>query len=374
MLRNSRRLLNGGGAAAARGGGADLIFVVRHGERLDRMTPGWSERALRPQDSPLSERGRAQGRRLGKWLYGRVPVEKPLAIFCSPLMRCVQSADEIAAQLEGLQREGLFVGAGTSLRVEPGLIDDFSKPKLAALRSAEPWYMRPADLMAVSGRVDLGYASLRDVRFERGRTYPGGPEEVGGTPGAAPAAAARLATIGCELAEHPLVRGGGTAILVTHSKPATEIIRSLCPNPGGVDLPSHDDIKLGRYDGPPLQVSACTAMARGPDGSWALAPGFDLFSNEHDPRLARRKASSSQKVTRYVRTRIVDRDRDLDTSGLPVALERAGGDVEVPPAVLVGALSGARLRLLTPDGRGPIDVTLPEDYHPGDTVRCRVAG
>ena len=38
--------------------GAKMMFVVRHAERHDRSTPdGWSELALRPQDTPLSQRG-----------------------------------------------------------------------------------------------------------------------------------------------------------------------------------------------------------------------------------------------------------------------------------------------------------------------------
>jgi hypothetical protein len=54
-------------------------------------------------DTPLSARGKAQAARLGKWLYGRLPVHAPLAIFCSPFIRCVQTADAIASELEGLQ-------------------------------------------------------------------------------------------------------------------------------------------------------------------------------------------------------------------------------------------------------------------------------
>jgi broad specificity phosphatase PhoE len=65
--------------------------------------PGWSEKALRPQDTPLSARGVHQAKRLGKWLYGRLPLHAPTAIFCSPFIRCVQTADAIAAELEGLQ-------------------------------------------------------------------------------------------------------------------------------------------------------------------------------------------------------------------------------------------------------------------------------
>ena len=46
------------------------------------------------QDTPLSELGKKQAERLGKWLYGRLPVHAPLAIFCSPFIRCVQVEEE----------------------------------------------------------------------------------------------------------------------------------------------------------------------------------------------------------------------------------------------------------------------------------------
>ena len=85
--------------------GAKMMFVVRHAERHDRSTPdGWSELALRPQDTPLSQRGLRQSRRLGKWFYGKLPIHRPLAIFATPFIRCIQTADAIAVELEGLQR------------------------------------------------------------------------------------------------------------------------------------------------------------------------------------------------------------------------------------------------------------------------------
>lgn len=49
------------------GAGASLVFVIRHAERLDRADPSWSSLALRPQDTPLSEVGKHQAKRLGKW-------------------------------------------------------------------------------------------------------------------------------------------------------------------------------------------------------------------------------------------------------------------------------------------------------------------
>ena len=117
--------------------GAEMLFIIRHAERLDRQQPEWSDLALRPQDTPLSQRGVRQAARLGKWLYGRLPVHRPLAIFVSPFIRCVQTANAIAEQLEGLQREGLHSASATRICVEPGLCEDMSY--MAHLKCQEPW-------------------------------------------------------------------------------------------------------------------------------------------------------------------------------------------------------------------------------------------
>ena len=136
--------------------GAKMMFVVRHAERHDRSTPdGWSELALRPQDTPLSQRGLRQSRRLGKWFYGKLPIHRPLAIFASPFIRCIQTADAIAVELEGLQRAGVFGKDNHSIKicVEPGLVEDMRY--MGGLKHREPWYLKAADLICISPRVDL---------------------------------------------------------------------------------------------------------------------------------------------------------------------------------------------------------------------------
>ena len=333
---------------------AEMLFVIRHAERLDRQDPSWSHVALRPQDTPLSQRGVRQAERLGKWLYGRLPVNRPLAIFVSPFIRCVQTANAIAEQLEGLQREGLHSASATRICVEPGLCEDMSY--MSHLPCREPWYMHAADLMCVSPRVDLKYKPLRDVKFERGAVYPGGCVEQGSTE-------ARVATIALEIADHPLVRNGGTALLVTHGKPSTEMVRALNPAPGGTPLPPYDAIKAGHYDGPPLQYTATTAMRRRDDGVWDLADGFELFSNAHDPRLALLKSNKRSKVTRYVLgTR-------ADAAVTPFSLP-AGGDAVIAAADLAGAEAGDELTVSSE--YGDLKFTLPDEYRCGDYVKCRV--
>lgn len=72
-------------------------------------------------------------------LYGRLPTRAPLAIFASPFIRCVQTADAIASELEGLQKVGLHSASATRICIEPGLMEDMSY--MAHLRQHEPWFL-----------------------------------------------------------------------------------------------------------------------------------------------------------------------------------------------------------------------------------------
>jgi hypothetical protein len=359
--------------------GAKMMFVVRHAERHDRSTPdGWSELALRPQDTPLSQRGLRQSRRLGKWFYGKLPIHRPLAIFASPFIRCIQTADAIAVELEGLQRAGVFGKDNHSIKicVEPGLVEDMRY--MGGLKHREPWYLKAADLICISPRVDLTYQPLRDVQFQRGPTYPGPCVEVGDP-------VHRLNTIAHEIAQHPLVAAGGTAIAVTHGKPSADLIRSLQPAPNGIALPSYERIKAGKYDGPPLHYTAVTALQRDDDDdSWDLAPGFELFSNSHDPRLVALRQNDADRATRYVvgepakaPPRYVVGETNL-TSGGPVLKGkwRPCGAIELDPLELRSAHveAGQRVTVTGPDGGEAVSITLPLEYRPGDVVRVRLIG
>ena len=84
----------------------------------------WISTAPRPQDPPLSETGREQAQRVAKLL--RAEGHTIHQILCSPLVRCVQTADIIAKEL-GLDSE---VGG---LCVEPGLME-----QTRSMRGKEP--------------------------------------------------------------------------------------------------------------------------------------------------------------------------------------------------------------------------------------------
>jgi hypothetical protein len=334
--------------------GADMVVVIRHGERLDRQEPGWSEKALRPQDTPLSARGKGQAARLGKWLYGRLPVHAPLAIFCSPFIRCVQTADSIAQELEGLQREGLHTASATKICIEPGLCEDMTY--MASLKQQEPWMLQAADLVCASPRIDLDYKPIRHVTHERGPVYPGGCVET--TPGGT---LNRVNTIALELANHPLVRNLGTAILVTHGCPSTHMVKSLQPRPGGMYLPDYADIKAGNYDGPPLQYTACTALKKNHENdTWDLAPGYKVFSNEHDPRLKEARKEKRQRVTRYVFPNPTPPQNCLLT------------DFQVDQSDLTDANAGEEQVVHHPKTGEEFRFTVPMEYKGGDRIRIRI--
>ena len=79
--------------------------IARHGNRLDFVDPEWFKTAARPYDSPLSEDGIEQARALGR----RLVPEHIAHIFCSPFLRSVATAHEVANLL------------GLHVNVEPGL-------------------------------------------------------------------------------------------------------------------------------------------------------------------------------------------------------------------------------------------------------------
>lgn len=331
-----------------------MVFVIRHAERLDRQIPAWSYIAKRPQDTPLSELGKKQAERLGKWLYGRLPVHAPLAIFCSPFIRCVQTADAIARELEGLQREGLHASSATQICIEPGLCEDMTY--MANLKQQEPWILNAADLVCASPRVDLNYKPLRNVTHERGPEYPGGCIET--TPGGT---LERCNTIALELANHPRVRHNGTAILITHGCPSTHMVKSLCPRPGGMYLPEYADIKAGNYDGPPLQYTATTALKRDhATGKWDLAPGFKVFSNEHDPRLKENRKIRKQKVTRYV-----------SAQGHGDSVGQEMHEFQVASEDLINVQAGTTVAVKNPMSGHEYSFVVPAEYKGGDRIRVR---
>jgi hypothetical protein len=164
-----------------------------------------------------------------------------------------------------------------------------------------------------------------------------------------------------ELANHPLVRNMGTALLVTHGCPSTHMVKSLQPRPGGMYLPDYADIKAGNYDGPPLQYTATTALKKNHEtGIWDLAPGFKVFSNEHDPRLKEARKEKRQRMTRYVFPDCTPKD------GVPLT------DFQVPLEEILGVKAGQLFTTVNPRTGKEVTFTVPPEYKGGDRIRVRV--
>lgn len=83
------------------------IYLIRHGMREDFENPDWPATAKEPHDTPLSAKGFRQAEDVGRVLEGK----GIQAIYSSPFLRALQTADAIAAALD------------LPIRVEPGLAE-----------------------------------------------------------------------------------------------------------------------------------------------------------------------------------------------------------------------------------------------------------
>ena len=336
--------------------GAKCLFIIRHGERLDKINPLWYKKALRPHDTPLSKEGYKQSERLGKWLYGKLPITNNIAIFSSPFIRCVQTSDAIVKQLEGLKYDGIYSDKSTEICIEPGLSED--PGYLNGSEDNPIWFLNAADLMSISTNIDLDYEPLKEVIFSQKKnkdentTYHeplNGGTEI------------RLNSIIHEIIKHPFIKDNGTAIIVTHAKPSIDMIRSLNTNPCNVNLPHYEEIKKGNYNGPPVQYTACTQMIYD-NNEWIVHKGTYLFSNEHDPRLKLARYEKENKITRYLYDEKIIRDKDffksLDNSELI--------DVEIPISILNNKKRNDKIIYKQMDD--DIEFQLPENYIYGQNI------
>lgn len=72
-----------------------IIWIARHGNRLDFVHPEWFNTAKRRYDPPLSEDGIIQAQQLAE----RLKNEKISHIFASPFLRTIQTAYQVAETL-----------------------------------------------------------------------------------------------------------------------------------------------------------------------------------------------------------------------------------------------------------------------------------
>lgn len=348
---------------------ANSLYFIRHGERLDKVNLSWTKGALRPHDTPLSPLGKKQATNLGKWLYGRLNIHEPLVIYSSPFIRCVQTAHFIAEQLDSLQSESYYSNGeqssfSTNICIEPGIAED--PFYMNGLHCDKPWFLNPEDLMSISDRINLDYKPIRHVNYKKEYDYEKTQisepkyKEIShcGTQ-------ERLTNIAFELSCQPKINKG-VGIIVSHAKPSVDMIRSLNYAPEGIELPHYDDIKEGRYTGPPIEYTSCTHMVNmSEENKWALASGTKLFSNDHDPILKLKRRDKRKRITRIVM------DNELIKNG--VYNSKIYKFFTLEPYILHDKKPGETFVIHNVKAsmyRKDVEmkITLPMDYIPGDKI------
>ncbi|MGK7936658.1 MAG: histidine phosphatase family protein [Xenococcaceae cyanobacterium] len=129
-----------------------IVWIARHGNRLDFVNPEWFNTAERRYDPPLSEDGLIQAQELGQ----RLKKEKVSHIFSSPFLRTIQTANEVAEILD------------LPIKLEAGL-SEWHNPYWMS----EKPEIHPRELLAKNyPRIDWDYSSFIIPN------YPESEEEV----------------------------------------------------------------------------------------------------------------------------------------------------------------------------------------------------
>eukprot|EP00933_Yihiella_yeosuensis_P024872 TRINITY_DN19287_c0_g1_i1.p1 TRINITY_DN19287_c0_g1~~TRINITY_DN19287_c0_g1_i1.p1 ORF type:complete len:532 (-),score=102.18 TRINITY_DN19287_c0_g1_i1:222-1817(-) len=185
---------------------ADL-FIIRHGERADRAKyrdDGWAD------DPPLTKEGRATAKRAGIAL--RSMTTSPwAAVYSSPFYRCMQTANEIAAELQ------------LPVKLEPGL----SELCIERVFAEAPKLREPEEAMQgalTRAEADLSVPPIMSA-------LPQWPEQ------ARDANSRVLKTAQALAARHP----GQAICLVCHSHSVVELTRHLPTSRSGGAAASHAD-------------------------------------------------------------------------------------------------------------------------------------
>lgn len=104
---------------------SDVVWLLRHGNRIDFVDWSWRERAACPEDPPLSADGVEQVQRVA----ARLAKERIARIFSSPFLRAIETAHIVADVLD------------LPIEVEPGLGEELN-PR---------WFEAPPRLQSVAG-------------------------------------------------------------------------------------------------------------------------------------------------------------------------------------------------------------------------------
>ncbi len=127
------------------------IWIARHANRLDFVNPDWFLTAERRYDPPLSDDGLVQASQLAN----RLKHENIKAIFSSPFLRTIQTANQVAEVLD------------LQVKLESGL-SEWLNPEWM---TQNPEKMPIADLIALFPRIDTNYNSRIIAQYpEVGKT------------------------------------------------------------------------------------------------------------------------------------------------------------------------------------------------------------
>ena len=195
---------------------AEELYVVRHGQRRDSVDPDWAATADRVHDPPLTELGRWAAWRVGRrFAQADTTLE---AIYASPFLRTVETADEICREL------------ATTFELESGL-GEYRDPE---------WFDREPETLPEHGlRERFG-----TVRVGRD------PHVVPTFPETRSEASARIATAARRLAEET----PGSVLLVGHGITVAGVVEGLVGSDAAADAP----------------LCGVTRLVAGVDGAWAL--------------------------------------------------------------------------------------------------------
>jgi len=179
--------------------GSAEVFIIRHGERADKAKnrdDGWTD------DPPLTKEGRQTAKIAGVALRSLACLPWAPAVYTSPYYRCLQTANELAAEL------------GLPVRVEPGL----SELCIRRVFDQQPCLRGPDEALASAlQRVEVDTSVAPTLSAP-----PQWPEE------ARHANQRVLQTARALIARHP----GQAVCLICHSHSLVEITRHL-PKTGG---------------------------------------------------------------------------------------------------------------------------------------------
>lgn len=180
---------------------SQTIWIARHANRLDFVNPDWFNTAQRRYDPPLSDDGIVQASQLAQ----RLKQEKITAIFASPFLRTVQTANQVAQVLD------------LPIKLESGL-SEWLNPEWM---SENPERMAITELISLFPRIDPNYTSRVIAQ------YPETEETAFARSGET---AQKLAA---EFGEEILLVGHGASVLgatmgLVGEIAKTEITASLC--------------------------------------------------------------------------------------------------------------------------------------------------